>query len=359
MSAKLSGKKQCAMCPKSGGIMTCDGCQQAFCGKHSVEHRQQLTNQLDGIMQEHDLIQNELHQSSKHNSLSKKIDKWEKESITKIQFAAETARADLKRLLDTPKESISKACHDIAVNLRSSRENDDFSENDLTRWMDQLKELNLEIHSPSSFKLIEDKKSVIYLITIQNSNSTNKKHVGSRELFPSSRSPMLSTHERFSQVFGPAILEKEGLLAKYIGSTGAYAHILGEQLYSQGRQGMRFQIQYSTESCDIFFGCISSIANNSIISCTSPFAVGWFGVDEVYQHGVGMSNSKKYGNNSSNIKTNDVLGLTFNCEKQQLELVHERSNNTYTLQVDIDKAPFPWQLLLVLINVNDCVRILL
>jgi hypothetical protein len=306
------------MCPKSGGIMTCDGCLQAFCGKHSVEHRQQLTNQLDGIMQEHDLIQNELRQSSKHNSLSKKIDKWEKESITKIQFAAETARADLKRLLDTPKESISKACHDIAVNLRSSRENDDFSENDLTRWMDQLKELNLEIHSPSSFKLIEDKKSVIYLITIQNSNSTNKKHVGSRELFPSSRSPMLSTHERFSQVFGPAILEKEGLLAKYAGSTGAYAHILGEQLYSQGRYITRFKIQCNTKLYDIFFGCISSEGDTGSIRYDSPFAVGWYGANEVHRHGLYMSDSDIHGYDSNNIKTDDVLILTFDCEKKQL-----------------------------------------
>ena len=147
MSASVTGKKQCVTCNKSGGIMTCDGCQQSFCGKHVIEHRQELTNQLDGIMQEHDLLQQELEQSSIDNSLLQQIDKWEKESITKIQVAAEAARADLQQILDKSKEQISKTCHDIAINLRSSREADDFSENDLNRWMEQLKELKLEITS--------------------------------------------------------------------------------------------------------------------------------------------------------------------------------------------------------------------
>jgi len=60
MSASISGKKQCVKCNKAGGILICDGCQQTFCVKHVNEHRQELANQLDGIMQEHDLLQQSL-----------------------------------------------------------------------------------------------------------------------------------------------------------------------------------------------------------------------------------------------------------------------------------------------------------
>ena len=72
---------------------------KAFCGKHVIEHRQELAGQLDNIMQEHDLIQQEIEQPSLTiNSLLKQIDKWEKESIAKIQVAAETARATLEEI---------------------------------------------------------------------------------------------------------------------------------------------------------------------------------------------------------------------------------------------------------------------
>ncbi|CAF3468474.1 unnamed protein product [Rotaria sp. Silwood2] len=157
MSASASNKKQCVLCNKSGGIMICEGCQQAFCGKHVIEHRQTLSGQLDNIMQEHDLLQQELAQPSlKKNPLLKKIDKWEKDSIAKIQVAAETARKTLQELLEQSKERLSKTCRDITENLRASQEADDFSENDLQRWKKQLKELQLEITSPSSAKLILD-----------------------------------------------------------------------------------------------------------------------------------------------------------------------------------------------------------
>ena len=64
------------------------------------------------------------------------------------------------------------------------------------------------------------------------------------------------------------------------------------------------------------------------------------------------------GYDSSKIKTNDILSLTFDCEKQQIELYHERENKTNKLPIDTGKAPFPWRLLVVLCRLNNCVRIL-
>ncbi|CAF1253462.1 unnamed protein product [Rotaria sordida] len=119
MSASAPNKKQCVLCNKSGGILICEGCQQVFCGKHVNEHRQELRGELDNIMQEHDLLQQELAQPSlKKNHLLNKIDKWEKDSITKIQVAAETARKTLQELLEQSKKSLSKTCHNITENLR-------------------------------------------------------------------------------------------------------------------------------------------------------------------------------------------------------------------------------------------------
>jgi hypothetical protein len=355
----MSGKKQCITCSKSGGVLICDGCQQTFCGKHVIEHRQEISNQLDGIMQEHNLIQQELGRTSVDDSLLKNIDKWEKESIMKIQVSAEAARLDIQRMMDKSNERFLKTWHDIAENLRFSREADDYTENDLTRWIQKLKKLKFEIQSPPTMMMIEDKTSVIHLITIQSGESTNRDSESNKRHSVLKRLPALSLEERFSKVIEMGSIHERGLIAECTGKMLDYAFVLGEQLYSQGQQTIRFKIERSTKPYNIFFGCISSKANQTEISYGSPFAVGWFGVNEVYQHGLCENNSNLHGYMSNDISTNDVLHLTFDCQKRQLKLFHERSNNTYTLPVDIEKAPFPWQLLLVLTRINDCVRILL
>jgi len=356
----MSGQKQCVTCSKSGGILTCNGCEQAFCGKHVIEHRQELANQLDGIMQEHDLLQQEFVRSSDEQFLLQEINKWEKESITKIQVAAEAVRADLQEMIEKSKKQLSKACHDIAVNLRSSREADDFSEIDLSRWVQQLKELKLETKSPSSIQLIEDERSVIHLITIRSKNTTIDKNftMHKNDSFLKQSSDSI-TEERFAKVIGSVKLSEEGLVAVCAGSTRLEgAKVFGQQRYSQGRQTVRFKIEQSKTPYDIFFGCISSQSIESKIRLNSPFVIGWFGYNEVYQHGSIHGNCQVHGYNSDEIATNDMLQLTLDCDKRQIELFHERTKKEHVLPVNVDKAPLPWQLLLVLRRVNDCIRIL-
>jgi hypothetical protein len=307
-------------------------------------------------MQEHDLLQQELNRSSNEHSLLQQINKWEKDSIIKIQVAAEAVRVDLREMIEKSKKQLSKACYEIAVSLRSSREADDFSEKDLNRWMQQLNELKLETTSPSSVQLIEDERSVIHLIKIRAKSTTNT-NVASNQNNISLNYPL--TQERFLKVTGPAKIKEEGLLAKFNSETDMnFAYIFGQQYYSQGRQTVRFQIEQSSTPYNIFFGCTSSRTIKSEIRLYSSSIIGWFGYNQVCQHGFVNSNSEAHGYNSHEIVTNDVLYLTFNCEKRQLELFHERTNKRHLVTVNMDEAPFPWQLLLVLTNINDCVRIL-
>jgi hypothetical protein len=342
----MAEKTQCITCNKSGGVITCNGCYQKFCGKHSIDHRQQLANQLDGIMQEHDLLKQELGQSFTDQTLFKNIDQWEKDSIAKIQITAETARVDLREMINKSKERFSKEYHDIAMNLRSSREADNYSEHELNHWKEQLKQLHLQIISPLSVQIIENEWSIIDLIETQNNNSI--KNISTT-----------NTQDRFSKVIGSAILNEGGFLAKHSDENWNYEYILGEQLYSNGRHTLRFKIEQNGIPYNIFFGCISSQAIGSRISIQSSFSVGWFGHNQVYQNGTRNSNPKLHGYNSSEIATNDILHLTFDCDKKQIELFHEDTNKTHILRVNIKKAPFPWQLLMVLTDKDDCVRILL
>ena len=350
MSANGSGKKQCVACQKSGGILICGGCERAFCGKHSIEHRQALNYQLDEIIQEHDLIQQELVQMSSENSSFTDINKWEKESIAKIQSIATTVRVELQQVLDRSKMKISKICRDIAENLRSSREADDFSEQDLNQWMDQLKDLKTQLNSPLPVKLVEDQNSSIPLIRIENVSSPSKE---------TRRNPIVSvakdlSKERFSPLKGPIQCEENGTVIQHIGSSVDYIDILGEELYSHGRRTVRLRIQYSQTFYNTFLGCISPRAIDRKVHFSSTFAAGWFGHNQIYQHGLIKDNAY----DCSQFRNNDILRLTFDCDKRRIELHHERTNTNNQLQIDTSKAPLPWRLLVVLCRPKDCLRIL-
>jgi hypothetical protein len=359
MSASATSKKQCVTCSKGGGILTCDGCQQAFCGKHVAEHRQELGVQLDGIMQEHDLIQQELEQPSAEKSpLLQKIDQWEKDSIVKIQAAAETARRNLHELLIKSKERLTKVCGDIKKDLRSSREADDFSEHDLARWKEQLKELQLEMTSPSSAKLAHNKRAPIYLMTLTTNEPSNNQSASSNEPPPTKNSTTLDIQERFMQTLGPVSLDDQKYLAKHVGSPTDFSYIRGRLLYSTGCYVIRFKIEQSAQPYRIFFGCMSSKTDLTKNAFETTASVGWFKSNQTYENGRCSSNVKKYGYISSKIKTNDELHLILDCDKKQIRLFHTREKTTCTLSVDSNLAPFPWQYLVVLSNPGDSVRIL-
>ncbi|CAF0766117.1 unnamed protein product [Adineta ricciae] len=348
MSASAVSKKQCVTCNKGGGVLTCDGCQQSFCGKHVIEHRQELAGQLDNIMQEHDLLQQEFHQpSSKKDSLLKKIDKWEKDSIEKIQIAAETARKALEEMLQQVKEEFATKFPIIVETLRASREADDFSEHDLDRWRKQLKELTAEMKSSSIASFVADKNEPIFLRKLQKSGSTPQPPATTtNSTCPSSASTASSTASRkprlqagFAQILGPILIEDDGLCAKHTGLTSDYAYVRGRLLYSGGSHTIRFKLEKFKKQYQIS-------------------SVGWFGYNQTYEHGSCVSDCKKHGYNSNKMEINDILRLTFDCDRRVIQLFHERLKLTHTLKVNIDETPYPWQLLVVLFHSGDCVKVL-
>ncbi|UJR14604.1 hypothetical protein I4U23_001599 [Adineta vaga] len=355
----MPGGRHCMICDKGGIIMLCDRCQQTFCDKHINEHRQQSSHQLDSLIQEHDLIQEELKHSSKKHSLFKSIDQWEKESIVKIQTTAENVRNELRQMIDDANERLASACHDVVNNLQKTREARQFCDNDLKRSMQQLQQLKMKLASPLSADLIEDTKSIIHLISIQGTDFMHKELEKTKVYTVSKRLPTSGgIQEKFAKVIGSAIINEEGFLVRHHGQNSTFAYIFGEQLYSKGKHTIRFKIEQSQMPYNIFFGCISSQFNSDQIHYDSPWVAGWFGHNEVHHHGITNRNSEMHGYESNKIETYDVLSLTLDCDHRQIELYPERSKKIHELAVNLEKAPFPWQLFVVLTYKNDSVRIL-
>jgi hypothetical protein len=112
MASSTLTKAPCATCGnKCVGIFKCEGCAQIFCRKHVKEHRDILNHQLDEIFIEYDTLQQTIteqkdDENDYHHSFLKQIDKWERDSIVKIQQTADEARQQVEQLTSSQKSKM-------------------------------------------------------------------------------------------------------------------------------------------------------------------------------------------------------------------------------------------------------------
>src|ERR1700722_14289736 len=99
-------EQPCTKCSKGRAVIMCAGCQLYLCGKHFVEHRQELAIQMDNVGHEHDLLRRDLTRENGEHPLLSRINEWERQAITKIQVTAEATRADVYQWIDLTKNQL-------------------------------------------------------------------------------------------------------------------------------------------------------------------------------------------------------------------------------------------------------------
>jgi len=331
-----SGKKICIRCGKTGGVFTCDGCEKSFCGQHTVAHRQELAHQLDVIGQEHDLLRRDLTNNTGRDSILDRINVWENESILKIKITAEKARADLRQF----REQLQTSCSQISDELRSSRDLDNYSETDLSRWMEKLQLLRNELEMPTRIDIEqkEDKDS-IHLIKVYQINATKT---------------TIATHERFDEIVGNATLSKDHFTATMSDTKSSLdsVSIRGAIAYSSGLHKIYFEITNKKEDY-LFFGVMSSAQPLTINAFSQSSTYGWWDVG--YSVLKGNSPNHKLGNI---IKTGDKIALTLDCTQGLISYVVERTKQSEKLKIDINSCPLPWKFLIVMDAIGNSVHLL-
>ncbi|CAF1208503.1 unnamed protein product [Rotaria sordida] len=375
--ATNTAKKPCAKCSKGSGVTTCDGCQQSFCTKHFVEHRHELSQQMTNINQEHDLLRRDLSKESSKHSFLNRIDIWERESINKIQAAAETARTDLQQLLDRTKNDLKTSIEKLTNELNSCQQSDDFTENDLKRWNEQLKELRKNLDIPSTIFIVndDDMKSSIHLIRICNKQQKQQQQ---QQQIQRPSTPVIRTvehrihnikdslcviNEKFGDIDGKAILSEDNLVVTCcLASILTQPIIYGINRYSNGKHHIRFRIEKMGD-LRLFFGIIRSLENISRSGQTqnnnnnnynyNNSLYGWWDLNEAIING--KVQTTKYRNILS---TGDELTLILDCDNKQIQLQHHRTKRLAQLLIDLNKCPFPWKIVIRLQSAGDCVRIL-
>ncbi|CAF2871780.1 unnamed protein product [Rotaria sp. Silwood2] len=392
--------KQCNTCEELAGFY-CNGCQRIFCQRHANEHRQSLYEQLDWLTVDHDDFVNTLNSNEsiaqRHSSSKKIIDKWEEESIKHIQKTANEARCALidaiKNHINELKEKLkllTEKLHEANHNNNNDNNNNTFDERNIKQWVTDLHNLKNEFIGQSRFtvRIHGNKPVVMPIIKIQpdpmRKNHSNKQQqqqqcsfglVCIKNSFDSNESSSTNvqqdkplTHvsvdhnlnllsqkdDQFSICSDHVKILDNGQLVIH-DSIKFDASIIGSHEYSQGEHKLFFHIEHMTSDEWIFFGIISKHTSLNEKSYMDSSVHGWAGYDNVYINGKSMPTLNGY---LDNMKMNDFIELTIDCNKQRIFLWHSRQTCKNKLPVDIRACPFPWRFLISCHNPNDTIRIL-
>lgn len=176
----------CCKC-KNNGIIICDGCHRSFCVNHLTDHRQELARQVDEVWKQHDILKRDIDTQSTDKMLLTQINQWEKESIENIRSHAEKVRADLKRSTEDSRTQFNILINKLSDKLRKTRQDNTFTETDISQWTAQLEKLRNELNPLFGIELIDkDDSSSLRFIMIKSRDKTNDDNTESTPTTPSS-----------------------------------------------------------------------------------------------------------------------------------------------------------------------------
>ena len=168
--ATPTNQSRCGTCGKGKATSRCVGCLQDFCLTHFIEHRQQLSRQLDQIEQDRDLFQqtiNEQKINPQNNLLVQQVDQWERDSIEKIQQTAREIRELLSNHVNENIIGSKKKLDQLTQQIKSSREDDDIMESDLQKWKEELQQITQQLNKPSNITIEQTEIPVVNKIRVQ------------------------------------------------------------------------------------------------------------------------------------------------------------------------------------------------
>jgi hypothetical protein len=247
--------------------------------------------------------------------------------------------------------------------LHSCQQSDDFTENDLKRWTEQLKELRKKLDAPVtiSFGNDDDIKSSIRLIRVYDKQQQPQRPFTSMIRAPQQRIHTIKDSvsiitEKFVEIDGKATLSDDNrTVTCCLASILTQPIIYGLNRYSTGKHQVRFRIDKMGD-LRLFFGIIRSLENISRsgqAQNNNNSLYGWWDLNEAIVNG--KVQTSKYRNI---VTTGDEVTLILDCDNKQVQLQHHRTKRLAQVSIDLDKCPFPWKIVIRLQSVGDCVRIL-
>ena len=165
-----SMKNICLRCKRETRTYICEGCSQRFCFNHLLEHRKNLDEQLDQIGNDHDRFRQDLNdqtiEPTKYPSIER-INRWEKDSINKIQQIANHYREKLTNYTNRFLHQIEEKLNHLAEQIKKTRDENEFNEIDLNDLTQKLQKLRKEFTQLPDITIEQQVTSTIDQISVR------------------------------------------------------------------------------------------------------------------------------------------------------------------------------------------------
>ncbi|CAF3472615.1 unnamed protein product [Rotaria sp. Silwood1] len=164
-------KTSCVKCKKVKNTIKCSGCSQDFCFDHIVEHRNELNEQFDQCEDQFNEIKIKIEAQKiepQNNELMKQIDIWEIESIEKIRQIANEIRYELSSYIIDFTLDLDLKMKQLTEELIQCRKENDFSDLEIQRFNEELKQLKDILNNSTDFIIEQDSTTFINKIRLTN-----------------------------------------------------------------------------------------------------------------------------------------------------------------------------------------------
>jgi septal ring factor EnvC (AmiA/AmiB activator) len=165
--------------------MHCTGCDEYFCQKDFKIHGEEMFTEMDKIIEERNRLQDEITNRIQHNDqqnpLIEQIDKWQKNTIEKVNQVATQARQQVSELLNAKRVKINTEFKSFSQELAQLKESENYVEHDLTRLNQMISQFKKDLRQstqPTTIVLHTEQSNKINwetLIYVEEMQSFTKK----------------------------------------------------------------------------------------------------------------------------------------------------------------------------------------
>ncbi|CAF3870830.1 unnamed protein product [Rotaria sp. Silwood1] len=145
----MATSNRCSICRKRAGTCFCPGCKAYFCDDDFHSHRGLLLNELDGLTVDRNELQAKINEVASNkrfaNQFLAQIDEWQQKTTEKVIEAAELARQQVFKIMNSKREEITVQFQTLSQELQELRESKGVVEQDLTRLKEEIRRLNEDL----------------------------------------------------------------------------------------------------------------------------------------------------------------------------------------------------------------------
>jgi hypothetical protein len=354
------------------GIFRCHGCDKSFCVRHTMEHRVPLDEALAILIRKNEALETNVDSNMLRNEgqrLMMQINAWEKESMEKVEHAAEEARQQVSDMVSVSGTSQLKqilVCRDeFTERLHQAANNKDFHERHLEYWTQFYEDLQVNFTSlrTSYAQLVQCKLPFITKIVVHETTAEihftkwcyyQRKCVDFTDIRRSNQqtgcngfAPIQPCDGSYSSITVPDI-EHTPPPARPPYHPPSPREVVPHtpiphrpQPVRNARQVESGEYRFRLNTDRFFIGIISKCGDTRTDSLNTHSVYGWTGDNTVYIDGVPERGYRGY---QSDIQMGNTVALLVDCEQRVIRLKNLTTNRTYELAVAAEKCPLPWLL---------------